>query len=323
MHLGTFDHRPRHSMRWIGTGSRREALLFGGLRMLARCHRTRLVHVHFGYAVHDVVDLVRRRRLPLVLSLHGHDATGLPMQRPGYYDEIVGLVDRVVVPSRFLSDRVATLGFADDRIVVAPSGVDLSWFTPQPRPSGPPTLAHVGRLVPKKGLDVLLAAWPVVRAAIPDARLRVVGDGPLGHLLSAGVAGVDWQRPDSSAPRTQVRDVLAAAHVVVTPSRTTPDGDAESLLLVNVEAMATGRPVVSTRHGGIPEVVADDVTGLLVDEGDSDALADAVVRVLSDDALAARLSAAGISAAARFDRHLRARAVDAVYDELVGERVTK
>ncbi len=111
--------------------------------------------------------------------------------------------------------------------------------------------------------------------------------------------------------------MIQAARVVATPSHTSSDGDAESLLLVNLEAQASGRPVVTTRHGGIPEYVADGVSTLLVDAGDAAALAGALVRVLRDRALAERLAAGGPGVAARFDVREMAGRVDDLYDEVL------
>ena len=102
------------------------------------------------------------------------------------------------------------------------------------------------------------------------------------------------------------------------PSRTTADGDAESLLLVNLEAQATGRPVVTTDHGGIPEFVRAGETALVVPEADAGALADAIVTLLRDDALAERLAAAGPEWAARFDVSGCVARVDEVYDAVMG-----
>ena len=112
--------------------------------------------------------------------------------------------------------------------------------------------------------------------------MRLVGDGPLrGELeslaaslgLGARVSFAGWR---SSA---EVAGEMARADLLVAPSVTARDGDMEGLPIVIVEAMATGLPIVGTRHSGIPEVVEDGVTGRLVDEGDAAALAEALVEV--------------------------------------------
>lgn len=319
-HRAAFPHRPVRSLaaaEHIPSARGRRAARTAALLAIAAGERADLVHVHFGYAAPDVVGLVRRRRLPFVLSLHGDDATALPRQQPGHYAELVSVVDRVIVPSRWLADRAEALGFAADRIEVVPAGVDTERFRPSPLPVGAPTVAFVGRLVEKKGLDVLLAAWPRVLAAVPDARLRVLGDGPSRTLLEPAPPGVEHVEPVPARRHDQVRELLAGSTVVASPSRTSAAGDAESLLLVNLEAQASGRPVVTTRHGGIPEFVEEGVSARVVPEGDPVALAAALIEVLADHELAVRLGAAGPAVAARFEVRRCSAAVDAVYDRLI------
>lgn len=304
----------------LAPGNERRART-AALAALALAHRAAVVHVHFGYRVHDVSGIARRLRLPVVVSLHGHDATAFPREYPQHYGDVLGRVEAVVVPSRFLAARATELGAPEDRVHVIPSGVDPSFFRPCPRPSGPPVVLFVGRLVEKKGVDVLLDAWPAVRAAVPDARLRVLGYGQLAAAVTgASGEGVDLVAPQPHWRGEQVRDELCAAAVVVTPSRTPRDGDAESLLLVNLEAQAVGRPVVTTRHGGIPEFVEEGVSAIVVPEADAVALAGALTDVLRDGALADRLGAGGPAVAAHFDVSRSVAAVDALYDQLATRR---
>ncbi|MGN6473291.1 MAG: glycosyltransferase [Mycobacteriales bacterium] len=291
------------------------AALRDQLRPLLAARRIDLVHVHFGYPAKDVLDVVRRR--PLVLSLHGHDVTGLLADQPRFYAGVPDRVDAVVVPSRFLAGAAERMGFDAAKLRVIPSGVDTSFFTPTPLPDGPPTVAFIGRLVEKKGLDVLLAAWPRVRGEVPDARLVVLGSGEQSQLIDTGDESTTHIQPDASRRHEQVRDVIRSSRLVVSPSRTAANGDSESLLLVNLEAAASGRPVVSTRHGGIPEYVVDGHNGLLVAEGNPEDLASAMIRVLSDRALADGLGSAGVQHASKWDAVECAARVDDLYEELL------
>jgi glycosyltransferase involved in cell wall biosynthesis len=125
---------------------------------------------------------------------------------------------------------------------------------------------------------------------------------------------------DPARRADQVRDAIRRARVIVTPSRIAADGDAETLLLVNLEAQASGRPVVTTRHGGIPEFVSEGETALLVPEADAAALSDALARVLLDEKLAERLGAAGPAWAMRFDVDRCTAAVDDLYDAIAAAR---
>jgi glycosyltransferase involved in cell wall biosynthesis len=320
-HLEAYDVRPRYTLchlRDRAPERYKYAALRAQLAPLLTVTRTDLLHVHFGYAAPDVLDSVGRR--PYLLSLHGQDITGLVKERPGYYDKVVDAVTAVVVPSQFLAAAAAAVGFAADQIRVIPSGVDTEFFSSTPPADGPPTVSYVGRLVEKKGLDILLAAWPQVVTAVPDAQLRILGDGELAPLLADPLPSVTHLRPEAARRHEQVRDELRRATVVVTPSRTGKTGDAESLLLVNLEAGSTGRPVVSTQHGGIPEYVDDGRTGLLVPEADPDALAAAIVRLLRDQALATSLGQAAIQHVAQWDVRRCSARVDDLYEELARTR---
>ena len=284
------------------------------LTSLAARRDVAVVHAHHGYGLGELLDLVRRRRLPLVLSLHGHDVTGYLEQNPDYYRDAIELVTTIVVPSQFLVDHATDAGFHPERVRIIPSGIDTSLFAPSPLPDGPPMVLFVGRFVAKKGLDVLAAAWPQVASAVPEARLRVMGFGELEHLARSIRGHVEVVM---SPTRVAVRDAMQQSRVVVSPSRTASNDAVETLLIVNVEAQASGRPVVTTRHGGIPEYVRDGETALVVPENDADALAEALIMLLTDDVLAGRLGAAGPSWAAQFDVALTAGRMDAVYDDAI------
>ncbi len=287
----------------------------GALRGVVRRYRPAVVHVHFGYRVHDVLGLVDRTKLPLVLSLWGHDATGFLRDHPDHYAGVFGRVDRVLVPSRWFADLVTSIGADPASVVISPAGVDTEFFSLTPLPSGPPTVVFVGRFVEKKGLDVLAAAWSEVRAAVPGARLRALGSGPLEGLLR-GLPDVTVVVPDAARRAEQVREVIRSGHVVTSPSRTGADGDAETMLIVNVEAQASGRPVVTTDHAAVPEFVRDGESATVVPAGDPAALAAALVDVLTRPELATRMAAAGPVVAAAWDIRTTAAKVDAVYDEL-------
>jgi colanic acid/amylovoran biosynthesis glycosyltransferase len=280
------------------------------LGRLCRRHDVRVVHAHHGYEIVRVAGVARRRHLPLVVSLHGHDAFGWVDEHPDAYAGILPEAAAVIVPSQFLVDRALELGAGADRVHVIGSGIDTEAFTPSPVPAAP-EVTFVGRFVEKKGLDVLAAAWPRVREAVPGARLRVLGYGPLEHLARSIGAEVVVS-PDQDVVRQAIRE----ARVVVSPSRTAAGDVAETLLMVNLEAQSSGRPVVTTDHGGIPEYVRADETALVVPEADPDALAGAVVRVLTDDALATRLGSEGPGWARRFDVREVAGRVAALYEAL-------
>jgi glycosyltransferase involved in cell wall biosynthesis len=229
-------------------------------------------------------------------------------------------VDAVIVPSQFLAASAEAAGFTSEQIRVIPSGIDTEFFRPTPMPRDHQVIGFVGRFVAKKGIDTLMAAWPTIAAANPSVTLHMLGDGPLRHLVPSADPRITLEFPDETHRREQVRDLVQRSTVVVTPSHSGPDGDSESLLLVNLEAAASGRPVVSTTHGGIPEYVVDGTTGLLVTPSSVEEFSAAVTKVLSDRALAESLAAAGPAHAAQWDVRACTARIDALYDELLDSR---
>jgi glycosyltransferase involved in cell wall biosynthesis len=179
--------------------------------------------------------------------------------------------------------------------------MDLEPFLGPPAPlPGTPTALFVGVLERYKAVDVLAAAWPLVRERVPDARLHVVGAGSLPPPAGAGIT---WSR---SLPTAGVAAALDAATLLVLPSRS--EGMGRGL----VEAFCRGRAIVGSRVGGIPDLVRDGENGVLVPPDDAAALAAALARVLGNRELAERLgrgaqaSAAGwIATPEEFARRLR------------------
>jgi glycosyltransferase involved in cell wall biosynthesis len=189
---------------------------------------------------------------------------------------------------------------------VVRNGVDLRRFTVADAPAraaarrtlrldaDAPLAVCVGRVTRQKGQDVLLAAWPRVRSECPDARLAVVGDGDQLAALSARVQAEPASGVTFAGAVDDVRSWLAAADLVVLPSRW------EGLPLTVLEAFATGRPVVASRVPGLAEVVPSPV-GALVPPEDPAALGDALARRLRDPDLCRAEGRAAALHAARFD----------------------
>jgi glycosyltransferase involved in cell wall biosynthesis len=274
-----------------------------------------LIHVHHGYGVSDGVAIAERLGIPLVVTFWGYDVTALPATDPSRYRDVIGSIDRVVVPSRFLAGKVVRLGARADLIEVIPAGVDTAWFAPTPVPRRQ-DVTFVGRFVEKKGVDTLLTAWPAVRRQVPDATLTLLGYGDVPPSPDRS-SGVRVLLPDPVRPREQVREAIRACRVYVAPSRTGRHGDAESQHVGNLEAQAGGRPVVTTRHGAIPEFVEHGESGVLVEEDDPVGLSAALVRLLSNHGLCEELGKLARDRASTRDVTMSARRLDDLYESLV------
>jgi colanic acid/amylovoran biosynthesis glycosyltransferase len=269
-----------------------------------------VVHCQFGTVAAPVIALRRAGLLdaPVVVHFRGYDISAFVEKfGPTAYDPIFEEADWFVANCRLFRDRAVELGCDPGRIDVVPSGCDVARFPFVERrapPDGAIRLLTVGRLVEKKGQDLAIEAVRLLRAAGCDLRLRVVGDGPLRGDLAAAVAAAgleDVVEFVGELPHGAIAGELARAHVVLAPSRRGPGGDEDGPVNTLKEAMATGAPVVASRHGGIPELVEDGVSGFLCREGDA---ADLAVRI-----------AAAIDAAPRWPQIGRAgrRAVEDGY----------
>jgi L-malate glycosyltransferase len=187
--------------------------------------------------------------------------------------------------------KLLAAGYPERRIQMIPNAVDVSLFDrierKPPHPDRPLRVIYVGRLQPVKGVAVLVAAWRYVQAAIPAARLVLVGDGPLRGELERQIdtlgirSSVELPGRSSEVPR-----LLRTADVYVQPSF--QEGLPNSVL----EAMSAGLPIVATRVSGNEDLVREGGNGKLVAPGDPQQLARALIEVLADPALAQRMGLA-------------------------------
>lgn len=262
-----------------------------------------LVHAHFGVEGVYALRLARALDVPLVTTFHGFDATTgtralLTSGHPSWVNYALFRRDLAyqghlfICVSDFIRRRVLEAGFPEERTVTHYIGVDTTALTPPARPREEGLVLHVARLTPKKGTAVLLEAFATLRRRVPDARLVVIGDGPLAGALTAQAESLgirDRVEFLGTRPHAEVLEWMGRASVLALPSVSAPSGDAEGLPMVVLEAGARGLPVVATRHGGIPEAIVDGETGLLVAEGSSDELADRLAWLLESSERAADL----------------------------------
>lgn len=232
-------------------------------------------------------------------------------------------IDRLIVPSDATAHKVRCEGRGDAEFAVIPNGVDLSRFaTPAPRcalrkehgiPRDALLLGVVARLEPEKGHRYLVGAMPSVVSRAPNAWLLIVGEGSERSALEAQVAALPAPARDRvvfTGRRDDVSAVTADLDIAVLPSLR----EAQGISLL--EAMARCRPVIASAVGGIPEVVTDGVSGLLVPPADSTALADALVRLADSPSLRDRLGQAGfVTVRDRYSIDAQVRRVEEVYDE--------
>jgi colanic acid/amylovoran biosynthesis glycosyltransferase len=248
-----------------------------------------IVHCHFPQNGQLAVFLRELGAIKgkIVTSFHGYQrryfASG-GRQHP--FDGLFEKGDLFLACSEHMKQWFVQQGAGKERIIVHRYGVNLSRFiaqTPNPDNDGPVCLLSIGRLVEKKGFEYGIRGVARILRRFPELRYEIVGDGPqrptLEHLIAElGVANnvrlLGWQE------REEVLRLLKRTHMFLAPSVTSHTGDQEGIPLVLHEAMASGLPVISTHHTGIPELVYDGESGFLVPERDAEALADRLTHLM-------------------------------------------
>jgi colanic acid/amylovoran biosynthesis glycosyltransferase len=245
------------------------------------------IHAHYGPVGNGVRALASKTDAPFVTSFYGYDASELLEKNPWRNESLFQAVDTVASLSSEMDDRLVDHGCPRERVVRVPLPVDTSSFRYSPTVADEVEtveLLSACRLVEKKGLRYVLDALDELRTEFP-IRYRIAGDGPLRDDLERQVSNLgleDIVSFEGWMCSEEVAGLMAASHVFVQPSVTSAEGDREGTPTVLIEAQARGMPVVSTYHAGIPEIVADGESGLLVPERDSEALASALRELLAD-----------------------------------------
>jgi glycosyltransferase involved in cell wall biosynthesis len=251
---------------------------------------------HLGPALLSALQVRRASGIPVLLVVWGSCRPGVGPFRAGpkwaAVRALARRVDQVIALSREMADNLTNLwGFAPERIEVIPNGVNTDLFRPREateRPaalSGPaPVAISVGRLTPAKRYDLLIAAWSRVAGRHPDARLVILGEGPLRAELESRIRESKLQgRVLLPGVRSDVPVWHSAADLYISSS------DTEGMSNAVLEAMASGLPIVATRVSGSEDLIRHEMNGLLVPRGDGSALAAAVLRLLDHPTLRRRL----------------------------------
>lgn len=282
---------------WRGAGeSRSLRLLFEG-DTVAREGSAQLMHAHFGPVGAMVVALRDAGAVssPLVTTFYGYDVSRIHEEM---YRRLFASGDAFLVLGDVMRERLVAMGAPRARVHIHRLGVDLTRFVPRTdarQGGGALELLSIARLVPKKGIADALHAVARVRRRHPSLRYTIIGDGPLRTALESLAVSLgigDAVRFAGWRPPPEVLALARGAHALLAPSVTAPDGDAEGTPVAILEAQALALPVVATRHAGIPDIVVEGETAILVNEHDVDGLV-AAIESIADPAAARRMGDAG------------------------------
>jgi colanic acid/amylovoran biosynthesis glycosyltransferase len=279
------------------TGRRPEQDRTEAYRRAFREVRPDAVLAEYGTVGVQVLEACREFGVPLTVHFHGFDAgvhAVLAAHRRSYPDLFHGAA-AIIAVSRAMQQRLRGLGAPPGKLHLNPYGVDCGRFGGAAPAEAAPVFLGVGRLVPKKAPHLTLRAFAEVHRHHPEARLRLIGDGPLRddcRRLARDLGIVAAVAFLGARPHAAVAEEMRRARAFVLHSVVAPSGDREGTPVSILEAGASGLPVVATRHEGIPDVVVEGETGLLVDERDIEAMARHMLRLAREPALAGAMGRA-------------------------------
>ena len=246
-----------------------------------------IYHAHFGNVAKSWDFLCRSNAVterltqsPFIVSFYGEDASYILHENPNAYNKLFTQCDIVTVLSEDMKSDLTSVGCPENKIVIQPLGIDVEKFKFRKRTPDDDEIdvLTVARFNEKKGLEYAVdAIAPLVKQY--DVTYRIAGDGPLfdeieerivTHGIGDSVELLGWVNQD------EVRELYNNSDVFLLPSITADDGSKEGTPTVLLEAQACGLPVISTYHAGIPEIVEEGSTGLLVPERDVNSLREAL-----------------------------------------------
>lgn len=256
------------------------------------------IHASFGKGGAYALPLARKLNLAMAVTYYGGDATKTINTKQSFfriYNRRRAQLWReaaLLLPcSDFLRRELIAKGAPAQKMIVHHNTADPVMFQPGEKRD---LLVFAGRWIEKKGIDTLIVALSKLKLELEGWHVRLIGDGKLkpGLVAQLEAAGIVAELPGWVESEDMPKH-WAEARIACVPSKRAASGDAEGLPLVCIEAMLSGCALVATKHAGITECVKDGETGYLVDEGDSEALADRLAKMLSDRDATASMGRAG------------------------------
>lgn len=263
-----------------------------------RQQQTDVVFAEYGMVGAMVTQACKLAGVPLVIHFHGADAHHRKTVETYYdlYQEAFKYASAIISVSEDMSAALKQLGAPADKIHLASCGVDTSAFPQLDISQSPQNFLSVGRFVEKKSPQSVVKAFQLITRSVPNAKLWMVGTGPLVEQTKALIEDLDLaDKITLTGPLkpAQIVDLFKQTRCFVQHSVTAADGDMEGTPVTILEAGSSGLPVVSTFHAGIKQAVLHQKTGYLVPEHDVEAMAAYMTKIALDVPLAVELGAAG------------------------------
>lgn len=259
-------------------------------------NKIQLVFAQYGPVAHRLVKICKYLNIPLITHFHGYDASIYStIEDCERYDQVFNYSKFVIVVSTSMTKRLIELGCSSEKIVYNVYGPDKFFDNLSPK-FMEETFIAIGRFVEKKAPYYTILAFNQVLKKYPDAKLIIGGDGNLFEVCKNLIRYLKIERNvflPGVLSKEEFIFYLKNSRAFVQHSITAINGDQEGTPVAVLEASAAGLPVIATFHAGIPDVIINEETGLLVEEHDIDAMAQKMILLLENKELAIKLGKNG------------------------------
>ncbi|MEX0772060.1 MAG: glycosyltransferase [Balneolales bacterium] len=268
------------------------------LDSLIQKEKPSVIHGHFALDSYRLISAASRNKIPLIVNFYGYDVIRLPKEFgwQSRYKRLIEKADHCIAGSQDMKDNLMALGFPESRIEIIKLGMDMDSIRFEHRAKAGLNLMMVGRMVEKKGFEYAIKAISILKEQNYQVHLDLFGDGPLQTSLRELSLKLNVEKEITFRGTTGNEDIVKELYnhdSLLVPSVQAADGDREGIPQTIVEGMASGIPIIGSTHAGIPELIEDRVTGLLVRERDADNLARSVVSLYENPELVSLISKNG------------------------------
>jgi len=321
---------------WLKFVRRRPPIVYRGeYQMLSSLLERRgadLMHIYFGHTGVHLLPFIEQWKKPCLVSFHGADVAVKQdiANYPAKLRCLFEAVPLVLARSQSLANRLMQFGCPREKLRINRTGVPLDEFPlveRQAPPNGRWRIMQACRLIPKKGVATSLRAFAVFKKDFPNAEFFIAGKGPLQpelEMLAAGLGVSNDVHFVGFLSQSKLLGLYLSSHLFLHPSETPPDENQEGIPNSILEAMATGLPVLATRHGGIPEAVEHGQSGILVQEEDYLGLAGSMKEIANNPSVLYQMGmSARMAVSARFEQEAQARLLESFYEEAIALRAAE
>lgn len=262
-------------------------------------NRIQVVLAEYGPAGVEVMSICEELDLPLIVHFHGFD-TYRDDALNSYgkeYLRMFKIAESIICVSEDMRIQLLNLGCPSEKLKLYPYGIDVDSFNLKREEQSNQNFVTCGRFVEKKGPTYSIKAFAMLLEKLPNTQLTMIGDGELLTKCKALVQNLGISDNVSFAGvlnQKEVRQIFAKSSIFLQHSIRTVENDSEGSPLSIMEASASGLAVVSTKHAGIPEIVEDEVTGLLIEEGDVEEMAKKMIHLMKNPDIVKELGKEGV-----------------------------